>query len=179
MAATYRKVASMNSNSSSVEEDNSYSTNASMITDNHDNDHHHHHHHHPPAPLTPMVKTLAVFAAIGGFLFGYDTGVISGAMIQLRVRFNLNTVWQELIVSVTIGAAAVASLAGVFLNDRLGRRPVIIIASSVFTVGAVVLAVAPSKEVLLIGRAIVGLGVGEVFMFTINTPDFEKGIKGL
>ncbi len=115
--------------------------------------------HHPP--LRPMVKVLAFFAAIGGFLFGYDTGVVSGAMIQLRDEFNLSTLWQELIVSITIGAAAVASLAGSFLNDWLGRRPVIIIASSVFTVGALVLALAPVKEVLLIGRLIIGLGVGK------------------
>ena len=49
------------------------------------------------------VYALTMFSAMGGFLFGYDTGVISGAMILLRDRFLLNSVWQELIVSVTIG----------------------------------------------------------------------------
>ena len=117
---------------------------------------------HDHVPLKPMVKVLAVFAAIGGFLFGYDTGVVSGAMIQLRDKFNLNTLWQELVVSVTIGAAAVASFAGMFLNNKFGRRPVIILASVIFAVGSLVLAFAPVKEVLLLGRLIVGLGVGKL-----------------
>lgn len=54
---------------------------------------------------------LAVFSAIGGFLFGYDTGVVSGAMILVRDEFELSTVWHELIVSSTIGAAWLAALA--------------------------------------------------------------------
>ncbi len=53
-------------------------------------------------PTPPFVYILTFFSAIGGFLFGYDTGVISGAMISLRERFMLNSVWQEMVVSVTI-----------------------------------------------------------------------------
>ena len=60
----------------------------------------------------PFVYLLTFFSAIGGFLFGYDTGVISGAMILLRDQFRLNSVWQEMVVSVTIGAAAVFALVG-------------------------------------------------------------------
>ena len=64
-------------------------------------------------PRTPMfVYILTFFSAIGGFLFGYDTGVISGAMILLRDEFVLNSVWQEMVVSVTIGAAALFALIG-------------------------------------------------------------------
>ncbi len=54
-------------------------------------------------PTPPFVYILTLFSAIGGFLFGYDTGVISGAMISLRERFMLNSIWQEMIVSTTIG----------------------------------------------------------------------------
>ena len=69
--------------------------------------------HLSSAKRTPrFVIALACFSAIGGFLFGYDTGVISGAMIQLRDRFQLNSVWQEMIVSVTLGAAAIFALIG-------------------------------------------------------------------
>ena len=50
--------------------------------------------------LTPsFIYIITIFAALGGFLFGYDTGVISGAMILLRKEMNLSSVWQELIVS--------------------------------------------------------------------------------
>ena len=59
-----------------------------------------------------FVVALACLSAIGGFLFGYDTGVISGAMIQLRDHFQLNAMWQEMIVSVTLAAAAVFALVG-------------------------------------------------------------------
>lgn len=53
---------------------------------------------------TPFfVYALTLLSAMGGFLFGYDTGVISGAMILLRDYFKLNSIWQELIVSVTVG----------------------------------------------------------------------------
>ncbi len=48
--------------------------------------------------LTTFTKALVAFAAIGGFLFGYDTGVVSGAMILIKEEFNLTTVWEEVVV---------------------------------------------------------------------------------
>jgi SP family myo-inositol transporter-like MFS transporter 13 len=82
-----------------------------------------------------FVYVLTFFSALGGFLFGYDTGVISGAMMLLRNEFLLSSVWQELIVSVTVAAAAVFALIGGCLNDRAGRRPVIMSASVIFNWG--------------------------------------------
>ncbi|XP_054750905.1 proton myo-inositol cotransporter-like isoform X2 [Lytechinus pictus] len=113
-----------------------------------------------PPPIRPLVKVLACFAAIGGFLFGYDTGVVSGAMILLKKEFGLNTIWQELIVSVTIGAAALSALCGGIFNEKLGRRKVILFASTVFTAGALMMGLTPNKELLLAGRLVVGIGVG-------------------
>lgn len=114
------------------------------------------------SPSTPkFVYVLTFFSALGGFLFGYDTGVISGAMILLREEFVLNSLWQEIVVSVTIGAAAVFALLGGCLNNRLGRRPVIIAASIVFTIGAIVMGVASDRYSLLSGRIIVGIGIGK------------------
>ncbi|GFS06001.1 proton myo-inositol cotransporter [Elysia marginata] len=108
-----------------------------------------------------FIFILTFFAALGGFLFGYDTGVISGAMILLRNSFSLSSVWQELIVSVTIAAAAIFALIGGFLNDRLGRRPVIMGASLLFTLGSIMMAVSKDKFALLAGRVVVGAGIGE------------------
>ncbi|CAK8683228.1 unnamed protein product [Clavelina lepadiformis] len=107
-----------------------------------------------------FIYVLTFFSAIGGFLFGYDTGVISGAMIILKTQFNLNNIWQELIVSITVGCAAVFAMVGGYLNSCWGRRIVIILASAVFFSGSVVLASAYNKEMLLTGRAIVGIGIG-------------------
>ena len=111
-----------------------------------------------------FVYTLTLLSAIGGFLFGYDTGVISGAMILIQPIFGLSTLWTELIVSITIGAAALFAMLGGVFNSYLGRKPTILIASTVFTVGAIVMGVANDKEVLLVGRLIVGIGIGMIFI---------------
>ncbi len=110
---------------------------------------------------TPLyLYFLTVFAAIGGFLFGYDTGVISGAMILIKEEFHLSFFWQELIVSATIGTAIPGALLGGFVNQRLGRKPMLIASAMVFMVGAVIMAAAHSREVILIGRLTVGFGIG-------------------
>lgn len=108
-----------------------------------------------------FVYAAAAFSALGGFLFGYDTGVVSGAMLLLRRQMRLGAMWQELLVSGAVGAAAVAALAGGALNGALGRRSAILLASALCTAGSAVLAAAANKETLLAGRLVVGLGIGE------------------
>ncbi|KAM3859053.1 proton myo-inositol cotransporter-like [Diretmus argenteus] len=111
--------------------------------------------------VTPgFIYVLAAFSALGGFLFGYDTGVISGAMLLLKKELNLSALWQEVLISSTVAAAALCALLGGFLNGLLGRRGCILLASCFFTVGGIVLSAAPSKEVLLVGRLLVGVGLG-------------------
>ncbi|XP_067683032.1 proton myo-inositol cotransporter-like [Haliotis asinina] len=108
------------------------------------------------------VYFLSCFATVGGFLFGYDTGIVSGSMLLINPYFSLEdqTVWKEAIVSATIAAAAVFSIVAGVSTDFLGRKKTIMLASFVFTVGAIVMGVAPNKEVLLVGRIIVGIGIG-------------------
>ncbi|XP_078275999.1 proton myo-inositol cotransporter-like isoform X2 [Rhinoraja longicauda] len=109
---------------------------------------------------TPMfLYRLSAFAALGGFLFGYDTGVVSGALLLLKKEFGLNELWQELVVSATVGAAAISALSGGVFNDRFGRKPCILVASFFFTVGAVVMTAANDRYTLLSGRIVVGLGI--------------------
>uniref|UniRef100_A0A8C5WZE5 Solute carrier family 2 member 13 n=1 Tax=Laticauda laticaudata TaxID=8630 RepID=A0A8C5WZE5_LATLA len=107
-----------------------------------------------------FVYVVAAFSALGGFLFGYDTGVVSGALLLLKKELHLDAAWQELLVSGTVGAAALAALLGGALNGCWGRRACILLASLVFAAGAVLLAAAPDKETLLGGRLVVGLGIG-------------------
>ena len=113
-----------------------------------------------PGRRLAFLLALTFFSALGGFLFGYDTGVVSGAMLKIRQDFHLSPVYQELIVSMTIAGAAVAALVAGPLSDLLGRKPVLLAAAFVFTLGAVVMSAAPTPEVLLVGRLVVGLGVG-------------------
>ncbi|NXP17689.1 MYCT protein, partial [Scytalopus superciliaris] len=111
-----------------------------------------------------FVYVVSVFSALGGFLFGYDTGVVSGALLLLKRELNLDALWQELLVSGTVGAAALSALAGGVLNGLCGRRPCILLASGLFAAGAGVLAAARGKETLLAGRVVVGLGIGVASM---------------
>lgn len=119
--------------------------------------------------VTPgFVYVLATFSAMGGFLFGYDTGVISGAMLLLKKELELSALWQELLISSTVAAAALSALLGGFLNGLFGRRVCILLASFFFTVGGIVLSTAPGKEVLLAGRLIVGVGLGRFLLCLIR-----------
>uniref|UniRef100_A0A6A7G6C7 Proton myo-inositol cotransporter-like n=1 Tax=Hirondellea gigas TaxID=1518452 RepID=A0A6A7G6C7_9CRUS len=134
----------------------------------------------PEGGLTRAMVVLTLFSAIGGFLFGYDTGVVSGAMLLVREDFELSTIWHECIVSATIAAAWLASLASGALADWYGRRRVIIAGSLLFTVGSVVMAASPGKGVLLLGRIIVGLAIGLASMCVplYLSETAESGLRG-
>ena len=93
-------------------------------------------------------------------MFGYGTGVISGAMIPLKRHFNLSVEEQELVVSTAIVGAIIGSLTSAFFNEKFGRRVVLILASVVFTVGSAILAGAKSVFLLILGRLTVGIAIG-------------------
>ena len=99
-------------------------------------------------------------AAVGGFLFGYDIGVISGALLSIEREFQTSDFVAELITAgVLVGAMIGASLGGV-LADRLGRRRSNMAAGIVFAVGAVFLGFVPDTDWLIAGRVLIGIGVG-------------------
>lgn len=81
-------------------------------------------------------------------------------LIEDDPRIQPNTLWKELIVSATVGAAWLFALIGGPCSEFFGRKPTILLASVIFTVGAIVMGVAENKEVLLLGRLIVGGGIG-------------------
>src|ERR687898_599564 len=105
-------------------------------------------------------KLVYVFGSLGGLLFGYDTGVISGAILFITEELGLTTCHEGLVVSsLLLGAAAGAASAGP-LSDRLGRRNIIIIAAVLFTIGAIGAALAPNVGVLVLFRVLLGIAVG-------------------
>ncbi len=106
-----------------------------------------------------MCLTAAI-AGLGGLLFGYDTGVIAGALLFIKGDFDLGSFAQGLVVAaVPIGAVAGAGIAGP-AADRYGRRLMILLAAAVFIVGALASAAAPGVEVLVIARIVIGVAIG-------------------
>ena len=105
-------------------------------------------------------KLVYFFGALGGVLFGYDTGVISGAILFINQELGLTPFLEGLVVSsLLLGAAVGAGSAGP-LSDRLGRRNLILIAAVTFSVGAIGAALAPNVAVLILFRVVLGLAVG-------------------
>jgi sugar porter (SP) family MFS transporter len=106
------------------------------------------------------VLLVASIAALGGLLFGYDTGVISGAILFIGKQFALDSRLEAFTISVVlIGCVAGAGVAGT-VADRIGRRWTLFGAGVVFLLGAMVSALAPNEAVLLWGRLVVGIGIG-------------------
>ncbi|XP_057537775.1 inositol transporter 4 [Amaranthus tricolor] len=116
---------------------------------------------------TPYIMRIAFSAGIGGLLFGYDTGVISGALLYIREDFKevqRKTWLQETIVSTAVAGAIIGAGVGGWLNDKIGRKPTIIIADILFFIGALIMASAPAPWMIILGRIFVGLGVGMASM---------------
>jgi MFS transporter, SP family, sugar:H+ symporter len=105
-------------------------------------------------------RKIFFFGALGGLLFGYDTGVISGAILFITEDFGLSPFMQGAIVAaLLLGAMLGAALAGP-LSDRMGRKRLIMIAGITFTIGALAAAAAPSAWPLVAARFVIGLAVG-------------------
>src|SRR5262249_46434486 len=104
-----------------------------------------------------LVGVITIFA---GLLFGYDQGVISGALTFVRAEFRLGSVLVQAVTSwVTLGALFGALFAGT-LADRVGRRQALVLSAALFVVGALIQAGAPGTLVLVVGRFVIGAGVG-------------------
>lgn len=113
------------------------------------------------------VTRVAILAAIGGLLFGYDTGVISGASLDIENRFDLSDLGFEIVVSAVLVGATIGAASAGAIARRIGRRPTIMLAAVLFLIGAIGSAFAPHVSVLIISRVIVGLGIGLVSVAVI------------
>ncbi|PWG00560.1 sugar porter family MFS transporter [Levilactobacillus bambusae] len=100
------------------------------------------------------------FGALGGLLFGYDTGVISGAILFIQKQLNLGS-WQQgwVVSAVLLGAMLGAAIIGP-MSDRYGRRKLVLLSAIIFFVGALGSAFSPEFWSLIISRIILGMGVG-------------------
>jgi MFS transporter, SP family, major inositol transporter len=117
----------------------------------------------PPDTAGPHSRRLglvAVIATFGGLLFGYDTGVINGALAPMKEDLGLTAFTEGFVVSILIFGAAFGALVGGRLSDRYGRRHNILLLAGVFTIGTLGCTLSPNWEVLAFFRFVLGLAVG-------------------
>lgn len=120
---------------------------------------------------TPSGKTntlylfaLALVAAIGGYLFGFDFAVISGALPFLRDQFGLNEYWEGF----TTGSLALGCIIGCLIaartSEKYGRRPALLLSAFVFAFSSAGMAIAPGLYFFIFARFCAGIGVGMASM---------------
>ncbi|MFP3461388.1 sugar porter family MFS transporter [Arthrobacter globiformis] len=117
----------------------------------------------PPLTNGPHRKRLgmvAMVATFGGLLFGYDTGVINGALRPMTADLGLTPITEGIVTSSLLFGAAAGAVGGGRLSDTWGRRKTIILLAILFLVGALSCVFAPNFEVMVVGRVILGLAVG-------------------
>src|SRR3954453_18843310 len=117
----------------------------------------------PPITAGPHQRRLdliTVVATLGGLLFGYDTGVINGALEPMKRDLGLTAVSEGLVTSTLLVGAAIGSVVCGRINDTLGRKKTLTILAVLFFVGTLGGVFAPGLGVLLVARVILGLAVG-------------------
>jgi sugar porter (SP) family MFS transporter len=103
---------------------------------------------------------VSSIAALGGVLYGYDMGIIAAAVIFVKRSFALSTFMEELVVSIVLIGAMIGAIAGGTIADRIGRRATLVWAAAIFILGSVLSPLAPNVSVLIVARAIIGIGIG-------------------
>lgn len=106
------------------------------------------------------IRLITLVSTIGGLCFGYDTGVISGALIFMKNDLGLTPLQEGLVTSFLLFGAVIGSVGGGWLSDRQGRRKNILWVAVIFIFGALGTAVAWDMSSMIIARFILGLAVG-------------------
>jgi SP family galactose:H+ symporter-like MFS transporter len=103
---------------------------------------------------------VAGIAALNGLLFGYDTGVISGALPFLKKQFGLSVFLQEVVTSSALAGATIGAGTSGRLSDRFGRKKTVILVACIYLLGVLLTALAPGVVWLIVGRFVVGVAIG-------------------
>jgi major inositol transporter-like SP family MFS transporter len=108
-----------------------------------------------------FLTKLTAIATLGGLLFGYDTGVISGALLYMKDDLALSAFGEATVVSsLLFPGAAFGALFGGRVADRIGRKRSLLVCAGLFLIGALGCALAPNVELMVAARIVLGLGVG-------------------
>ncbi len=103
---------------------------------------------------------VAVVSAVSGLLYGYDTGIISGALLQISDEFDTGHGMEQSIAAGILLGAVIGALSGSLLSERWGRHRTILLICCVFVVGSLLCSVAPSAVTLALARVLLGFAVG-------------------
>ena len=115
---------------------------------------------------TAYILAISFISALGGYLFGFDFAVISGALPFLRDQFGLNEYWEGFATgSLALGAIIGCLVAG-NMADKYGRRPGLLLAASIFALSSLAMAFAPGLSFFIIARFVAGIGVGMASMLS-------------
>lgn len=134
------------------------------------------HNYHPST-----VYIFAIIAALGSLLFGYDTGLISGAELYLRKDFSLNPLEEELMVSATLVGGIIGAAVSGKLSNAISRKWSLIVVAILFVVGALLTTFAPNLVFFVAFRILVGFCIGVASMvtpvyITEISPSSKRGV---
>lgn len=139
---------------------NKYRRMDSEDTEDFDDGSHHHHQEKRSSSTRKYVLACAIFASLNSVLLGYDVGVMSGAIIFIQEDLKITEVQEEVLIGCLSILSLFGSLAGGRTSDIIGRKWTMALAAIVFQTGAATMTLAPSFEVLIIGRFLAGIGIG-------------------
>ncbi|WP_037362295.1 sugar porter family MFS transporter [Amycolatopsis orientalis] len=111
-------------------------------------------------PHSRRLRLVTVIATFGGLLFGYDTGVINGALPYMKTDLGLSPFTEGLVTSSLLLGAALGAVVGGRLSDRRGRRRNILMLAVIFLIGTLGCTLAPVTAIMVLSRFVLGLAVG-------------------
>lgn len=109
-----------------------------------------------------LMRWIAGLVSVGGILYGYDIGVISGALLFIKNAIPMTDTQMGLIVGAVLGGALIGTLAAGPMGDRYGRRFLIMASSVIFIIGVTLVLFAHSFLTIFSARLLLGIGVGVV-----------------
>ena len=110
--------------------------------------------------LTGRLGVAAAVSAVAAVLYGYDTGIISGALLQIKDEFKIGSTWQQLIAASILLGAIIGALVCSRVSEVRGRRGTILVIATVFFIGTLLCSISPDKWTLSLSRIVLGFAVG-------------------
>ncbi|CAM2946337.1 sugar porter family MFS transporter [Salinicoccus roseus] len=133
----------------------------------------------------PSTKMIYTFGAFGGFLFGYDIGIINGALPSIKDTWDITPLMEGTITSILFLGAMAGAVSMAPLADKFGRKMMIMITAIIFALGSLACAFSGTPELLVVSRFILGISVGAasalvpMYMGEISPPALRGQISGL
>jgi MFS family permease len=124
------------------------------------------------------------FGALGGLLFGYDLGVVAGALLYIKPEFGLTSAGEGFVTSSLLLGAMIGALGCGAVSQKYGRRRVVMGSGVLFAAGALAASLASGLAVLLTGRLVMGLAVGAlsvsvpIYLSEITPAASRGGLSG-